>query len=176
MEQRTNTERDGPVGGLLATAVMQQAVVLEDTAPRSDEPGPAATDDVAEPSSDDVGPTAEDDTEAESPRKRRESDRQLLANVYTDPKRHTVTFLMDDVTANTVMYAVRMLAADSEAHAREVRLAGSTLPPDSYGASNRLFIAMRHERIAACLRTLEGNYYHETTMPSMVSTPQRAGA
>jgi hypothetical protein len=34
---------------------------------------------------------------------------------------------MDDVTANTVMYAVRLLAADSEAHAREIRAVGATL-------------------------------------------------
>jgi hypothetical protein len=32
-----------------------------------------------------------------------------------------------------------------------------TLPPDSYGAINRHVIAMRHERIAVRLQTLEGN-------------------
>jgi hypothetical protein len=31
-------------------------------------------------------------------------------------------------------------------------------PPDSYGATNRYFIAIRHERIAARLRAVESNY------------------
>ena len=75
----------------------------------------------------------------------------LLANVYADSKRHTVALLLDDVTANMVMYAVRVLAADSEAHAREVRLVGAAMPPDSYGAANRHAIASRHERIAGPL-------------------------
>lgn len=92
-----------------------------------------------------------------------ESDRRLLANVYPDPQRHTVALLLDDVTANMVMYAVRVLAADSEAHAREVRLVGATLPPDSYGAANRHAIASRHERIALRLRALETSYHHEIT-------------
>ncbi len=170
MEQRTNAERDGPIGGLLATVVMQQAVVLEDTAPGSDEPSPATTEGVADPkpSPDQADPVADDNRAADRPRQHRESDRELLANVYTDPKRHTVTLLMDDVTANTVMYAVRLLAADSEAHAREVRLVGSALPPDSYGASNRHVIATRHERIALRLRALEGNYFDVTTMPGKI--------
>ncbi len=84
--------------------------------------------------------------------------RQQLANVYRDPERHTVTLLLDEATANTVIYAVRALAADSEAHAREVRIIARTLPPDSYGAVNRRRIATRHERLAARLRMLESNY------------------
>jgi hypothetical protein len=110
MEQLINMERDGPVGGRLAAAVMQRTVVLEDTAPEVDEPGRVATDGAADtiPSSDHAGLEADDDAAAAHPRPRREADRQLLANVYTDPKRHTVTLLMDDVTANTVMYAVRL--------------------------------------------------------------------
>ena len=76
-----------------------------------------------------------------------------------------MTLLLDDVTANIVLYAVRVLAADSEAHAREVRLVGAAMPPDSYGAANRHAIASRHERIAARLRVLEFNYYNVTTTP-----------
>jgi hypothetical protein len=81
-----------------------------------------------------------------------------LANVYRDPERHTVTLLLDETTANTVIYAARLMAADSEAHAREVRMVAGTLPPESYGAANRYKIAARHERVAARLRVLEGNY------------------
>lgn len=81
-----------------------------------------------------------------------------LANVYTDPTRHTVTLLLDDKTANIVMYAVRMLAADAEAHAREVRCVEAAMPPDSYGASNRNAIASRHERIAHRLLVLDRSY------------------
>ena len=87
-----------------------------------------------------------------------ETNGETLANVYTDPERHTVTLLLDDSTANIVMYAVQMLAADSEAHAREVRRVKATMPPDSYGAINRDAIASRHERIARRLRALESNY------------------
>lgn len=94
---------------------------------------------------------------------RPDSDRQPLANVYADSKRHTVALLLDDVTANMVMYAVRVLAADSEAHAREVRLVGAAMPPDSYGAANRHAIASRHERIASRLRALENSYRDEIT-------------
>jgi hypothetical protein len=83
---------------------------------------------------------------------------QTLANVYIDPKRHTVTLLLDDITANTVMYAVRMLAADSEAHAREVRRVQALMPADSYGVANRHEIASRLERIARRLLMLDRNY------------------
>ena len=62
------------------------------------------------------------------------------------------------MTANSVIYAVRLMAADAEAHAREVRLVGADLPSDSYGASNRHAIALRHERIAGRLRLLDYNY------------------
>jgi hypothetical protein len=48
---------------------------------------------------------------------------QVLADVYHDPIRHTVTLLLDEQHASAVIYAVRALAADSEAHAREVRAA-----------------------------------------------------
>lgn len=87
-----------------------------------------------------------------------ETGRRTLANVYCDPERHTVTLLLDDLTATTVIYAIRMLAADSEAHAREVRLVAGTMPLDSDGAANRHAIAARDERIALRLRAVESNY------------------
>lgn len=99
-----------------------------------------------------------EDMSEPSANERDELSRKSLANVYCDPRRHTVSFLLDDATANTVIYAVRVLVADYEAHAREVRTVAATLPPDSYGALNRHAIAWRHERIAARLRLLETNY------------------
>jgi hypothetical protein len=71
----------------------------------------------------------------------------VLANVYHDPKRHTVTLLLDERHAIAVIYAVRVLAADYEAHAREVRTVVATMPRGSYGAANRHFTAIRHERL-----------------------------
>ena len=72
---------------------------------------------------------------------------------------------MDDVTANTVMYAVRLLAADSRSPCPGDQGGRCDLAPDSYGASNRHVIASRHERIAYRLRALEGNYHDVTTTP-----------
>ena len=115
-------------------------------AARSSPAADASSEELADPSAE------------ERPGQRRDMERRLLANVYCDPTRRTVTLLLDDVTANTVIYAVRQLAADAEAHAREVRLVGADLPPDSYGASNRHAIALRHERIARRLRLLDYNY------------------
>jgi len=88
---------------------------------------------------------------------------QVLANVYHDPIRHTITLLLDEQHATAVIYAVRALAADYEAHAREVRSVGAILPPDSYGHANRQFIAIRHERIASRLRLVESNYRTEVS-------------
>ena len=86
---------------------------------------------------------------------------KVLANVYHDPIRHTVTLLLDEQHATAVIYAVRVLAADYEAHAREVRTVAATLPPESYGARNRHFIAIRHERVASRLRRVESRYRSE---------------
>lgn len=116
-----------------------------------------------------------DPTATERPGQRRDTDHRLLANVYCDPTRRTVTLLLDDVTANTVIYAVRVLAADAEAHAREVRNVGADMPPDSYGASNRHAIASRHERIARRLRLLEYNYRDITTTAGLPVRRLRSG-
>ena len=84
-----------------------------------------------------------------------------LANVYHDAEQKTVTLLLDEQHATAVIYAVRALAADYEAHAREVRLAAGNLPSGSYGAENRAMIAIRHERIASRLRRVESRYRAE---------------
>lgn len=86
-----------------------------------------------------------------------------LANVYHDPEQKTITLLLDEKHATAVIYAVRALAADYEAHAREVRAAAATMPPGSYGAENRAMIAIRHERIASRLRRVESSYRAEIT-------------
>lgn len=88
-------------------------------------------------------------------------ERDVLANVYHDPQRHTVTLLLDERHATAVIYAVRVLAAEYEAHAREVRAVAATLPSWSYGYENRMFIAIRHERIASRLRRVEATYRSE---------------
>jgi hypothetical protein len=85
-------------------------------------------------------------------------DSGTLANVYLDTDRHTVAFLLDEPTANAVVFAVRSLAAEYEAHGRELRAVAMALPMGSYGASNRHHVANRLERVAARLRAVEGNY------------------
>lgn len=109
--------------------------------------------------------SADKQSAPDGPKQAREASQAILANVYADPGRHTVTLLLDDVTANSVMYAVRVLAADAEAHAREVRLVAAAMPIDSWGAANRHAIASRHERIARRLRELDRNYYNVITAP-----------
>jgi hypothetical protein len=92
---------------------------------------------------------------------------QVLANVYHDPVRHTVTLLLDEQHATAVIYAIRALAADFEAHAREVRAVAANMPLDSYGHANRQFIAIRHERLASRLRRVESNYRTEISEGGM---------
>lgn len=138
----------GPVALRAAERLIQRRLVGDSDG--TTEAVPPLVEDWPEPAPDNGAPT-------EAPESRANA-RLVLANVYCDPKRNTVSFLMDDETANTIIYAVRLLAAESEAHAREVRTVRATLPPDSYGAANRHAIASRQERIAARLRVLEGNY------------------
>jgi hypothetical protein len=103
-------------------------------------------------------PPLGDETLPVKPNQDHKRDKPPLANVYADPERHTVSLLLDDETASLVAYAVRVFIAESEAHAREVRLVKATMPPGSWGAANRQVIANRHERIATRLRVLERNY------------------
>ncbi len=153
---------DGPQ---LGQELVARLATQRDEALGYDDQEHASVDENGEPTEAAGRASARRRTAGEQPTPDRESTRPILANVYTDPPRHTVTLLLDDVTANIVLYAVRVLAADSEAHAREVRLVGAAMPPDSYGAANRHAIASRHERIAARLRVLEFNYYNVTTTP-----------
>src|ERR1700733_13317260 len=64
--------------------------------------------------SEDTGSASSSDNAvpAEQPQTEKEES-SVLANVYCDPKRRTVSLLLDETTANTVMYAVRLFAAES---------------------------------------------------------------
>src|ERR1700736_2798631 len=50
------------------------------------------------------------------------------AEGHQDQKTDAVTMTMDPKTAAVVMYGVRLLMANTEAHAREVRLVAEQLP------------------------------------------------
>lgn len=87
----------------------------------------------------------------------------VQAKIYTDRAHRRINFLMDERTAAVVVHAIRLMAADEEAHAREVRRVGDAMPIDSYGARNRLQIAQRKERIAARLRAVDYAYRSSNT-------------
>lgn len=165
MEQLNN----GPLETDLANTALRQTVELDNTAPGTGEQcettANRAADTIPQPSPDTDSVPGDNEAAPDRPNPHNETGQSILANVYSDPKRHTVALLLDEVTANMVIYAVRVLAADSEAHARETRLVGATMPPDSYGAANRHAIASRHERIALRLRALENSYHDEVTTP-----------
>jgi hypothetical protein len=163
MEQVRIVERGEDIVQDAGTVALQGAVSAEQAALGEGEHalsghGPSAGngDRPAVPRLADGGP--EHAREAPQPDAWNETNGRILANVYTDPTRHTVSLLLDDRTANAVVYAARLLVADLEARAREARLASAMLPTESYGAVNRLAIAGRHERLAGRLRVLEGNY------------------
>jgi hypothetical protein len=83
---------------------------------------------------------------------------QITALAHPDPETQTVTFILDAVTANAVIFAVAAHADEREAHLREVEQFGQSLPEGSYGRRNRQAIAARETRVAARLRTVEQAY------------------
>jgi hypothetical protein len=88
--------------------------------------------------------------EAESP--------QIIALAQANPDSRTVSLILDEATASTVLFAVAAHADEREAHVREVERYGQTLPEGSYGRRNRQAIATRETRIAARLRAAERAY------------------
>ena len=175
LDHGTSGGRDEQFNHHLAALAMRQVGELDGAASGLEGRSPTRTEaDTAISSPDQTRPELDGEAVTKRLSQRDESGRQLLANVYADSKRHTVALLLDDVTANMVIYAVRVLAADSEAHAREVRLVGATMPPDSYGAANRHAVASRHERIALRLRALENSYRDEiaTARESLQRVPR----
>lgn len=73
----------------------------------------------------------------------------------------SVTLTMDDRTAAVIIYAARLVAAQFEGHAREVRALSGQFPQGSYGYKNRVGIADRQTRLAARLRVVESKYRDE---------------
>ena len=83
---------------------------------------------------------------------------QIIALAQANPDTRTVSLILDEATASTIMFAVAAHADEREAHVREVERYGQTLPEGSYGRRNRHAIATRETRIAARLRAVERAY------------------
>lgn len=83
---------------------------------------------------------------------------QAVALANRNSESHTVSLILDATTASTVMYAVAAQASEREAHIREVKRFGQSLPQGSYGRRNRDAIAARESRIAGRLRAVEHAY------------------
>jgi hypothetical protein len=82
----------------------------------------------------------------------------IIALAQANPDTRTVSLILDEATASTVLYAAAAHADEREAHVREVERYGQTLPEGSYGRRNRQSIAARETRIAARLRAVERAY------------------
>ena len=83
---------------------------------------------------------------------------QIIALAQANPDSRTVSLILDEATASTVLFAAAAHADEREAHVREVERYGQTLPENSYGRRNRQAIAARETRIAARLRAVERAY------------------
>lgn len=82
----------------------------------------------------------------------------VVALAGRDSRNRTVTFVLDDTTANIAIFAVTAHAIEREAHLREVEQSGQKMPEGSYGRNNREAIAAREARVATRLRALERAY------------------
>jgi hypothetical protein len=80
---------------------------------------------------------------------------RTLALARRDPDTQTVSIVLDDTTANSVIFAIAAHADEREAHVREVERSGQNLPEGSYGRRNRQAIAARETRVATRLRAVE---------------------
>lgn len=82
-----------------------------------------------------------------------------IAEVYPEGAgADTVTMVLDSKTAAVVLYAARLMASNYETHALEVRAVAEQWTVGSWGATNRIESARRHERVARRLRVLEVAY------------------
>jgi len=87
------------------------------------------------------------------------NDEAPIAEVYSEAAgEDTVTMVLDSRTAAVVLYAARLMASNYETHALEVRRVGEHWPAGSWGATNRVESAVRHERVALRLRVLDQAY------------------
>lgn len=80
------------------------------------------------------------------------------AEIATDEKHDTVTITLDSRTAGVLIYAARLMMANYQAHANEVRMVARQMPQGSFGSTNRIVIADRHMRIVGRLRVVERSY------------------
>ena len=82
----------------------------------------------------------------------------VIALARHDPGTGTISLILDATTASTAIFALATHAGEREAHIREVKRFGQTLPEGSYGRRNRQAIAARETRIATRLRAVEHAY------------------
>jgi hypothetical protein len=100
----------------------------------------------------------------------------IIALAQANPDTRTVSLILDEATASTIMFAVAAHADEREAHVREVERYGQTLPENSYGRRNRQAIATRETRIAARLRAVERAYRTAIERDSSFRSPESTSA
>ena len=83
---------------------------------------------------------------------------ELIVLARRDPASRTISFILDDATANAAIHAIAVHVMDREAHTREVQRYSQNFPENSYGRRNRQAIADRETRIAERLRAIERAY------------------
>jgi hypothetical protein len=99
---------------------------------------------------------------------------RILALAHRDPESQTVRLVLDATTANIAMFAIAAYAHEREAHVREVRQFGHSLPEGSYGRHNRNAIAARETRVATRLRAVEQAYRLAIERDAAPGPPQPA--
>ena len=82
----------------------------------------------------------------------------FIAHVCISRKEHTVSLMVDERTAATLMFAARMLIADYEAHKQELLVVARQFPAGSHGRTNRLEQAHRIHRKNRRLRAVDDTY------------------
>jgi hypothetical protein len=98
----------------------------------------------------------------------------IVALAGRDPESQTVSLVLDQTTANIVMFAVAAHVGEREAHIREVERFGQSLPEGSYGRRNRYAIVAREARVASRLRAVERAYRTAIDRDAMINRPEVA--
>jgi hypothetical protein len=101
---------------------------------------------------------------------------QIIALAQANPDTRTISLILDEATASTVLFAAAAHADEREAHVREVERYGQTLPENSYGRRNRQAIAARETRVAARLRAVERAYRTAIERDTTLTPPGLASA
>jgi hypothetical protein len=97
---------------------------------------------------------------------------RILALARRDPETQMVSLVLDDTTANIVMFAIAAHADERDAHIREVERSRRTMPEGSYGRRNREAIAARETRVAVRLRAVEHAYRTATEHDTAYKPPE----